>query len=39
MGGQIRGTGPVDVHLNHTIVSVRDKHESATFLAEILGLD
>jgi catechol 2,3-dioxygenase-like lactoylglutathione lyase family enzyme len=25
--------------LNHTIVSVRDKHESATFLAEILGLD
>jgi hypothetical protein len=27
------------VHLNHTIVSVRDKHESATFLAEILGLD
>jgi catechol 2,3-dioxygenase-like lactoylglutathione lyase family enzyme len=27
------------VHLNHTIVSVRDKHESARFLAEILGLD
>ena len=27
------------VHLNHTIVSVRDKRESATFLAEILGLD
>jgi catechol 2,3-dioxygenase-like lactoylglutathione lyase family enzyme len=27
------------VHLNHTIVSVRDKHESATFLADILGLD
>jgi catechol 2,3-dioxygenase-like lactoylglutathione lyase family enzyme len=27
------------VQLNHTIVSVRDKHESATFLAEILGLD
>src|SRR6266487_933693 len=27
------------IHLNHTIVSVRDKHESATFLAEILGLD
>src|SRR5215207_8086277 len=26
------------VRLNHTIVSVRDKHESATFLAEILGL-
>jgi catechol 2,3-dioxygenase-like lactoylglutathione lyase family enzyme len=26
------------VQLNHTIVSVRDKHESATFLAEILGL-
>jgi catechol 2,3-dioxygenase-like lactoylglutathione lyase family enzyme len=27
------------VRLNHTIVSVRDKNESATFLAEILGLD
>ena len=27
------------VQLNHTIVSVRDKQESATFLAEILGLD
>ena len=27
------------VQLNHTIVSVRDKHESARFLAEILGLD
>ena len=26
------------VRLNHTIVSVRDKRESATFLAEILGL-
>jgi len=26
------------VRLNHTIVTVRDKHESATFLAEILGL-
>jgi catechol 2,3-dioxygenase-like lactoylglutathione lyase family enzyme len=26
------------VQLNHTIVSVRDKHESATFLAQILGL-
>jgi catechol 2,3-dioxygenase-like lactoylglutathione lyase family enzyme len=26
------------VHLNHTIVRVRDKRESATFLAEILGL-
>src|SRR5919107_1916460 len=24
--------------LNHTIVSVRDKHESATFLSEILGV-
>jgi len=29
----------VAVQLNHTIVSVRDKHESAMFLAEILGLD
>ena len=26
------------VHLNHTIVRVRDKQESATFLTEILGL-
>ncbi|MFL6128394.1 MAG: VOC family protein [Mycobacteriales bacterium] len=26
------------VQLNHTIVHVRDKRESATFLAEILGL-
>jgi catechol 2,3-dioxygenase-like lactoylglutathione lyase family enzyme len=26
------------VQLNHTIVPVRDKRESATFLAEILGL-
>jgi catechol 2,3-dioxygenase-like lactoylglutathione lyase family enzyme len=26
------------VHLNHTIVRVRDKQEAATFLAEILGL-
>jgi catechol 2,3-dioxygenase-like lactoylglutathione lyase family enzyme len=25
--------------LNHTIVRVRDKRESATFLTEILGLD
>jgi catechol 2,3-dioxygenase-like lactoylglutathione lyase family enzyme len=27
------------VELNHTIVSVRDKRESATFLAEMLGLE
>jgi catechol 2,3-dioxygenase-like lactoylglutathione lyase family enzyme len=27
------------VQLNHTIVRVRDKHESARFLTEILGLD
>jgi catechol 2,3-dioxygenase-like lactoylglutathione lyase family enzyme len=27
------------VQLNHTIVRVRDKHESARFLAGILGLD
>lgn len=26
------------VHLNHTIVNVRDKEESAIFLADILGL-
>jgi catechol 2,3-dioxygenase-like lactoylglutathione lyase family enzyme len=27
------------VQLNHTIVAARDKHESARFLAEILGLE
>jgi extradiol dioxygenase family protein len=27
------------IHLNHTIVRVRDKAESASFLAEILGVD
>ncbi len=27
------------IHLNHTIVRVRDKRESATHLVEILGLD
>jgi hypothetical protein len=26
------------IHLNHTIVAAHDKHESATFLAEILGV-
>jgi catechol 2,3-dioxygenase-like lactoylglutathione lyase family enzyme len=26
------------IRLNHTIVHARDKHESATFLTEILGL-
>jgi catechol 2,3-dioxygenase-like lactoylglutathione lyase family enzyme len=26
------------VELNHTIVSVRDKHEAAEFFAEVLGL-
>jgi extradiol dioxygenase family protein len=28
----------VPVDLNHTIVPARDKHESAAFLAEVLGL-
>jgi len=28
----------MSVQLNHTIVRVRDRHESATFLSEILGL-
>ncbi len=28
----------MSVRLNHTIVAARDKHESASFLAEILGL-
>lgn len=27
------------VHLNHTIVQVRDKSESATFVAELLGVE
>jgi extradiol dioxygenase family protein len=26
------------VRLNHTIVAARDRHESATFLADVLGL-
>jgi len=26
------------VQLNHTIVAARDRHESATFLADVLGL-
>jgi catechol 2,3-dioxygenase-like lactoylglutathione lyase family enzyme len=29
----------VGIELNHTIVRVRDKRESAQFLAEVLGLD
>jgi catechol 2,3-dioxygenase-like lactoylglutathione lyase family enzyme len=29
---------PMAVQLNHTIVLVRDKHESATVLSEILGV-
>jgi extradiol dioxygenase family protein len=28
----------VTVQLNHTLVNVRDKQESATFVAEVLGL-
>ena len=28
----------MNIQLNHTIVRVRDKHESAAFLTEILGL-
>jgi extradiol dioxygenase family protein len=28
---------PMPVHLNHTIVAARDRHEAANFLAEILG--
>jgi len=26
------------VHLDHTIVAARDRHESATFLADVLGI-
>ena len=29
---------PVAVQLNHTIVTARDKHESAKFLSEVLGV-
>ena len=29
----------MNVHLNHTIVRVRDKKESAQFLVDLLGLD
>ncbi len=28
----------MSVELNHTIVNVKDKHESATFVSEVLGL-
>ena len=43
MFGPVPGRSPcnvglVSVQLNHTIVRVRDKQESATFLAEILVL-
>lgn len=31
--------GAVKPQLNHTIVSARDRQESATFLAEIMGFD
>lgn len=34
---RVYGLG-MSVELNHTIVSARDKHESAAFLTEILGL-
>jgi catechol 2,3-dioxygenase-like lactoylglutathione lyase family enzyme len=38
-GGSISGqAGTLNVRLNHTIVRVRDKAESAAFLTEILGL-
>src|SRR5947209_1991681 len=30
---------PMSVQLNHTIVPSHDKHESAAFLADLLGLD
>jgi extradiol dioxygenase family protein len=33
-----RGGAPMAVQLNHTIVRVRDKRESAGFLAELLGV-
>ena len=29
----------MSVELNHTIVSARDKHESAAFIASVLGLE
>src|SRR5687767_13988439 len=29
---------PMPVQLNHTIVAARDRHESAAFFTEILGL-
>src|SRR5690242_21935456 len=38
-GAASRSGVAMAVKLNHTIVSVRDKRESATLLAEILGLD
>jgi catechol 2,3-dioxygenase-like lactoylglutathione lyase family enzyme len=36
--GPACSVNPVTAQLNHTIVRVRNKQESATFLAEILGL-
>src|SRR4051812_14221842 len=36
--GRRDDAGSMAVQLNHTIVHVRDRRESATFLAEILGL-
>jgi catechol 2,3-dioxygenase-like lactoylglutathione lyase family enzyme len=39
LGGDAPDEGALmPIQLNHTIVAARDKHESATFLAEILGL-
>jgi extradiol dioxygenase family protein len=37
-GWQLMRGNFVAIHLNHTIVRVRDKQESATFLAELFGL-
>src|SRR3954451_24811527 len=35
----LREENHMSVQLNHTIVSAHDKHASAAFLAEILGLE
>src|SRR4029453_4298343 len=37
-GGRLLPGVAMSVELNHTIVRVRDKHEAASFFAEILGL-
>jgi hypothetical protein len=36
---RVAGGKPMGAKLNHTVVYVRDKNESASLVSEILGLD